>query len=189
MKNGILGLSLLAIASAASHAADVNGVRIADKATLGGQELVLNGAGVRSRLFLKVYVGALYVPRKTGNAQDIIHGNQPRRMMMALQRDVTADQLLEALRAGLAENNSQSELDAIQPQIEQFMRIFKSVGEAKAGQSITVDYTPADGTRVSLDGVAKGGIAGEEFGKAIFKTWLGEKPVQESLKKALLGQG
>ena len=189
MKNGILGLSLLAMASAGSHAAEVGGIRIADNASLGGQELVLNGAGVRSRLFIKVYVGALYLPRKSGNAQEILQGNQPRRMLMALQRDITADQLLEALRAGLAENNSHSELDAIQPQVDQFMRIFKSVGEAKAGQSITVDYTPADGTRVSLDGVAKGGIAGEAFGKALFKTWLGEKPVQESLKKALLGQG
>jgi long-chain acyl-CoA synthetase len=170
-------------------AAEVSGVKVDDKVTVGGQELVLNGAGMRTRLFIKVYVGALYVPQKTGNLQGVIGRNQPRRMALALQRDVGADQLLEALRAGLADNNSQADLDAIKPQVEQFAAIFKSVGEAKAGQMIVIDYTPADGTRISLDGAVKGDIAGEAFNKALLSTWLGEKPVQDSLKKALLGIG
>ncbi|MEO8133599.1 MAG: chalcone isomerase family protein [Betaproteobacteria bacterium] len=189
MKNGVLALSLLAFAAADSLAAEVTGVKVPDNATVGGQELVLNGAGMRSRLFLKVYIGALYLPRKTSSAAEILGGNQPRRMALALQRDVSADQLLEAVRAGLADNHSQAELDAIQTQVDQFLTIFKLVGQAKTGQLITIDYTPADGTRISLDGAAKGTIAGEAFGKALFKTWLGEKPVQESLKKALLGAG
>ena len=105
------------------------------------------------------------------------------------QRDVDADQLLEALRAGLSDNNSQAELDAIKPQVEQFAMIFRSVGAARAGQMIGIDYTPADGTVIRLDGVVKGTIAGEAFNKALFNNWLGERPVQESLKKALLGIG
>ena len=96
---------------------------------------------------------------------------------------------LESLRAGLADNNSQAELDAIKPQVNEFATIFKSVGEAKAGQMIVIDYTPADGTKITLDGSVKGTIAGEAFNKALFNTWLGDKPVQESLKKALLGTG
>ena len=187
MKNGMLALSLFALTVADSLAAEVGGIQIADKVTVGGQELVLNGAGVRTRLFQKFYIGALYLPRKSTNGRDIINGNEARRFMMALQRDLEAETLLEGLRAGLANNNSQAELDAVQPQIEQFLIVFKSVGEARAGQAITIDYSPADGTRVSLDGISKGGIAGEAFGKAIFKTWLGEKPVQESMKRALLG--
>ena len=168
-------------------AAEVGGIRIDEKATLGGQELVLNGAGMRSRLVFKVYVGALYVPQKTSKAQDIVGRNQPRRMMLMLQRDVSADMLLESLRAGMAENNSQADLDAIKSQMDQFATIFKSVGEAKSGQVILIDYTPADGTRVMLDGISQGTITGEPFNKALFNLWLGEHPVQESLKKALLG--
>ena len=168
-------------------AAEVGGIRIDEKATLGGQELVLNGAGMRSRLVFKVYVGALYVPQKTSKAQDIVGRNQPRRMMLMLQRDVSADMLLESLRAGMAENNSQADLDAIKSQMDQFATLFKSVGEAKSGQVILIDYTPADGTRVMLDGISQGTITGEPFNKALFNLWLGEHPVQESLKKALLG--
>lgn len=188
MKKIIAAICLLAIACF-TFAAEVSGIKVDDKATVGGQELVLNGAGMRTRLFIKVYVGALYVPQKTNDVQGVVGRNQPRRMTLAVQRDIGADQLLEALRAGLAENNSQADLDAIKPQVAQFATIFKLVGEAKAGQMIVIDYTPAEGTRIALDGAVKGTIAGEAFNKALFNTWLGDKPVQESLKKALLGIG
>ena len=181
--------ALLLSAANVALAAEVNGVRIDDKASVGGQELVLNGAGMRSRLVFKVYIGALYLPQKTSNPADVTSRNQPRRMALTLQRDVSADMLLEALRAGLAENNSQAALDSIKPQVEQFAGIFRTVGEAKSGQVIHIDYTPTDGTRILLDGAAKGTIPGEPFNKALFNTWLGDRPVQESLKKALLGLG
>ena len=48
---------------------------------------------------------------------------------------------------------------------------------------------PDSGTRVSLDGSAKGTIAGQVFNRALMKVWLGDNPVQESLKKAMLGVG
>ena len=181
--------ALLFSTSGLAMSAEVSGVKVDDKASVGGQELVLNGAGMRQRLVFKVYVGALYVPQKTSNAAEVTARNQPRRMSLLLQRDVSADMLLEALRAGLADNNSQAQLDAIRPQVEQFATIFKSVGEAKSGQVIHIDYTPSEGTRILLDGEAKGTISGEPFNKALFNTWLGDRPVQESLKKALLGQG
>ena len=181
--------ALLFSTSGLAMSAEVSGVKVDDKASVGGQELVLNGAGMRQRLLFKVYVGALYVPQKTSIPAEVTAKNQPRRMSLLLQRDVSADMLLEALRAGLADNNSQAQLDAIKPQVEQFATIFKSVGEAKSGQVIHIDYTPSEGTRILLDGEAKGTISGEPFNKALFNTWLGDRPVQESLKKALLGQG
>lgn len=180
--------ALLFSTSGLAMSAEVSGVKVDDKASVGGQELVLNGAGMRQRLVFNVYVGALYVPQKTSIPAEVTAKNQPRRMSLLLQRDVSADMLLEALRAGLADNNSQAQLDAIKPQVEQFATIFKSVGEAKSGQVIHIDYTPSEGTRILLDGEAKGTISGEPFNKALFNTWLGDRPVQESLKKALLGQ-
>jgi long-chain acyl-CoA synthetase len=69
------------------------------------------------------------------------------------------------------------------------VKIFTSVGEAKSGQVIWIDYTPEEGTKVSLDGMAKGTVTGQAFNRALMRVWLGDKPVQESLKKALLGTG
>lgn len=179
---------LLAI-SGSTLAADVGGVKVDDKATVAGQDLVLNGAGMRTRLVFNVYVAALYLPQKSTTVQGVVGVNQTRRMALTLQRDVAADQLLESMRAGLAENNPQTILDTVKPQVEQFATIFKSVGEAKSGQVIEIDYTPANGTRISIDRAVRGTIAGEVFSKALFNVWLGDRPVQESLKKALLGIG
>jgi long-chain acyl-CoA synthetase len=188
INKALFALSLFA-ASVTADAAEVAGVRIDDKATVGGRELVLNGAGMRTRLIIKVYVGALYLPQKASTAAAALARDEPRRMSMTLQRDVNYEQLLEAMRAGLAENNSQAELDAIKPQVTEFTKIFTSVGEAKSGQVIWIDYTPEEGTKISLDGKSKGTIAGQAFNRALLRVWLGDNPVQESLKKALLGAG
>ena len=52
-----------------------------------------------------------------------------------------------------------------------------------------LDYAPsADGTTLFVDGKPAGKpMAGEEFFRTLMRIWLGENPVEESLKKALLG--
>ncbi|MBP7668921.1 MAG: chalcone isomerase family protein, partial [Burkholderiaceae bacterium] len=61
MRQGWLmtGLALLALAGPVM-AAEVAGVKLQEKVSVGGKDLVLNGAGVRTRMVFKVYVAALY---------------------------------------------------------------------------------------------------------------------------------
>jgi hypothetical protein len=66
--------------------------------------------------------------------------------------------------------------------------ILKSIGEGKKGDLINFDYTPEGGTRISVNGQAKGNaIPGEDFYSAVLRIWLGDKPADAGLKKALLG--
>jgi long-chain acyl-CoA synthetase len=188
MTNLLVALSMLAV-SLTLDAAEVSGIRVEDKITLGGRDLILNGAGLRTRLIIKVYVGALYLPERATTAQAALSKDEPRRMSMTLQRDVDYEQLLEAMRAGLADNNSQADLDGIRREIDNFIKLFASVGEVKSGQVIWIDYTPDMGTRIAVDGIAKGTIPGQAFNRALMRVWLGDYPVQESLKKALLAGG
>jgi long-chain acyl-CoA synthetase len=175
----------MAVASSAPFAADVGGVKLADKAAVGGQELVLNGAGIRTRAIFKVYVGSLYLPAKAGTL-DAALANGPRRIQMNLLRTLSADQLAEALVDGLKENNSAAELDAVKLQTVELIAIMKSFGQAKEGDVVTLDFV--DGaTHVGLNGAAKGSTTGEAFNRALTKVWLGDKPVQSDLKKAMLG--
>ena len=67
----IASIAALVMATSA-WAIDVEGVKLDDKASVGGQELVLNGAGLRKRAIFKVYVGSLYVPAKARTAQDVL---------------------------------------------------------------------------------------------------------------------
>ena len=46
----------------------IEGVEFQPTARVGGQVLQLNGAGLRTRAFFKVYAAGLYVPQKAHSA-------------------------------------------------------------------------------------------------------------------------
>jgi hypothetical protein len=175
-------LSFLIVFSA--FAAEVAGVKIADE----DQKLLLNGAGLRKRAFFQVYVIGLYLPEKKTAAAEVIGAAGPKRVAIHMLRDVDADQFGGALIDGMKDNVSEAEMKALEPRIRQLLAIMVSMKEAKKGMRITLDWTPA-GTAVTIDGKAAGQpIAGEDFYRALLKIWLGEKPVQADLKRALLGE-
>ena len=72
-------------------------------------------------------------------------------------------------------------------QIRQMKQIFDSVNEVKPGDIITLDYLPASGTRITVNGTERGTIAGDAFNRALLRIWLGKNPVQDDLKKGMLG--
>ena len=181
----IVTTGTLALFAAGAFAAKVDGVKLADKISLGGQELTLNGAGIRSRVVFKVYVASLYLPQKAKDLPGVL-GKAPRRIQMNILRVLSADQLVDALNEGLAENNSPAEMTAVKGQAEQLSSIMKAFREVKEGDVVTLDFVDG-GTRVTLNGETKGTIPGDAFNQALTRIWLGDKPVQADLKKALLG--
>ena len=168
------------------HAAEVAGVKLDERIKLGGNELVLNGAGLRSRVFIKIYVGALYVSQKASTPAALLDASSPRRMSLRLLRDLDADTLYGALRDGLKDNNTEAELVALKVPTEQFADVMKKIGNARSGDLVTIDFT-AEGVGVSLNGEARGKVASPLFGRALLKVWLGDNAVDASLKKGLLG--
>ena len=181
----LLIVGITALFTAATFAAEVGGVKLADKVAVGGQELVLNGAGIRSRAVFKVYVGSLYLPAKTGDLAGVL-AKAPRRIQMTVLRNLTADQLVDALVEGLNDNNSPAELAAVKAQTDQLVATMKAFKEVKEKDVVTLDYIDG-GTRIGLNGDPRGTIPGEAFNKALTRVWLGDKPAQGDLKKALLG--
>ena len=101
-------------------------------------------------------------------------------------RDVGADQMVEALVDGVNQSNPAADAAAVKAQIDQLASIMKSIGQLKEGNVLAFDFVDG-GTRVSLNGAAKGTIAGDAFNKALTNAWIGDKPVQDDLKKAMLG--
>jgi long-chain acyl-CoA synthetase len=168
------------------QAAEVAGVKVDERITVAGSELVLNGAGLRTKVFIKVYVGALYAGQKSTSAAALLDSTGPRRMSMRLLRDVDSDALYGALADGLKANHSEAELAALKPQIDQFAGIMKKIGNARTGDTVGIDFA-ADGVGVSFNGESRGRVAGAPFAKALLKVWLGDNPVDAGLKKALLG--
>src|SRR5262245_65457331 len=88
-------------------AGGVAGVKLDDKVQIAPNtpDLMLNGAGIRTRFLVKVYVGALYLPEKKTAAADVLALGGPKRMSLSMLRDLTAQQLTDALNDGFAANN------------------------------------------------------------------------------------
>jgi long-chain acyl-CoA synthetase len=168
------------------HAAEVAGVKVEDKLRVGSSELVLNGAGLRSKMFIKVYVGALYVGQKATTPTAIYDNTGPRRMVLRLLRDLDAESLHSALDEGLKNNHTPAEMAEMKVQADQLAGIMKSIGKVREGDSIAIDFS-TEGVAVSQNGEARGKVAGAGFAKALLKVWLGDKPADASLKKSLLG--
>jgi hypothetical protein len=188
-----LAAVLIGVAAvSAALAAEVAGVKLDDKVRIapGAPELVLNGAGIRTRFFVKVYVGALYLPEKKTAAADVLALGGAKRMHLAMLRDLTAQQLADALNEGFAANNPPADQERYKAQLAELLATMNALGAAKSGEAIALDFVPDSGTRVLVNGAAKGKpIPDEGFYRAILKVWLGEKPVDADLKRGLLGQG
>lgn len=176
-------LLLLALAFPA-FAAEVAGVRIDDRARVADTELTLTGAGLRKRVFFQVYAIGLYVhdPKADPVAQP-----GPKRVQIHMLRDVGAEQFTEALADGIKANHSEAEAKALEPRMQQLGATMAQIKEAKKGMTIALDWSGKE-TVLAVDGKPAGRpIQGEDFYRALLRIWLGPNPVQDDLKKALLG--
>lgn len=103
-------------------------------------------------------------------------------------RDITAQQLNDALNEGIRDNHPPAEVEKLRPRMEALGKVMFGIGATKSGALITLDFIPGAGLQAGLDGQPRGApIPGEDFYRALLRIWLGDDPVNTSLKKALLG--
>ncbi|MEO8848632.1 MAG: chalcone isomerase family protein [Casimicrobiaceae bacterium] len=166
-------------------ALDIHGVTLAERTDVGGHSLVLNGGGTRTKIVFKVYVGSLYLPQPAKDLGGVL-AQSPRRIRMDLLRNLSADQLSDALLGGLKDNNSDAQLAAIKDETGQMVAAMEGFGDVRKGSVVTLDFI--DGaTRIALDDKLRATIPGAAFNDALTRVWLGAKPVQADLKAAMLG--
>lgn len=182
-------LSLLLVALPASASVEVADVLFDDHATVAGQVLDLNGAGLRTRFMFKVYAIGLYLPRKTTSAEVAIAEPGVKRISFVMKRSVSAEDMVAALEKALRANNSAADLAAIDPRLDEFKKLLLAFGEARKGSEYWLDYVPGKGTHLTVDGVIKDApVPGEDLFRALLRAWIGPNPVQADLKEAMLGK-
>lgn len=176
----ILALFLALPAAAGTLA----GVTLPDKADVDGKSLVLNGMGLRKKLIIKVYVGALYLPQKEKSAAKVLGSDVPRRMVLHFIYDVSKEQMCDAWNEGLEANTPNASAE-VKKSFDTLCTWMDGVGE---GQKLVLTYVPGEGTRVEVGGKAKGTLPGKATADAILSTWIGQDPAPGAdFKKAVLG--
>ena len=184
MRRMILAAALT-LAAATAGAATVAGVKVDDTASVNNQNLVLNGAALRKKFVVKVYVGGLYLPAKQTSAATILATDAPRKMVMHFLYSVSKSQMAEAWAEGLEDNtpNASPEVKTAFKTLESWME------DVPKGNRIVLTYVPGIGTTVEVNGKNKGTLGGKAVSDAIVNTWIGPKPGPGAdFKKAVLGQ-
>jgi len=172
-------VSVLTVVLAAATLADVT---LPDTITVGNQTLVLNGMGLRSKMFIKVYVGGLYLEKKTNDAAAVIQSDSPKRVVLQfIYGEVTREQMVEAFEDGFKGNAP----NAPKAQVQQLLGAIETM---KKGEQMVVTYLPGTGTTLSLRGKDKVTIPGLPFAQAVFSVWFGPKPPSGDLKSGMLGK-
>jgi hypothetical protein len=146
---------------------------------------VLNGAALRKKFVVKVYVGGLYLPSKTTSAASILAADAPRRQVMHFLYDVDKEKMAEAWTEGLRDNTPNAS-----PEVKTAFQTLSSwMEDMKEGQQIVLTYVPGIGTTVEVNGRNKGTLGGKAIADAILNTWIGPKPGPGGdFKKGVLGQ-
>jgi hypothetical protein len=149
--------------------------------------LFLNGFATRKMLFIvDVYVGALYVERKSNDAGQLLKGDQHRIMQFDMLRDVRGRRIVNAFYEGMQLNVSPERIRKLEPEIKSVISMFDQ--KLKEGETAVLEYIPSVGTRVTLAGREKGVIPGKDLFDAILSIWIGENPVSKNFKDQILGR-
>ncbi|WP_374349500.1 chalcone isomerase family protein [Chitinimonas sp.] len=179
---------MLAMGSLAQASIDVNGVAVEETVKVANSELKLNGAGIRTKLFAKVYVAALYVSEPRTTTKDVLALNGPKRVSMTMLRELSSDTLSQALLDGLNHNCSDEEKARFFNQMLAIGQLFGAYRSIKPKDVMTVDWIPNTGTVVQLNGKKLGEpMPDADFYNALLKIWLGDRPADSTLKKQMLG--
>jgi hypothetical protein len=182
--------TLLALAASlpAAAAVDVNGYKFDDTVKVAGKELKLNGAGMRTKFIVKVYAAGLYLPEKKTSTADVLKQDGPRRVTLQMARDVSSDDFGKAFMEGLNDNVDKADKQRFASQIGKMGELFATVDGLKKGDVLHMDWIPGTGTQFELNGKKLGeNVPDVGFYNALLRIWLGDKPVDRSLKPALLG--
>ena len=183
-----------ALATFATHAQDrpaeatqVQGVSYAPTLQLQGKALQLNGAGTRYKAVFKVYTAGLYLEKPAHSLQDIASLPGPKRISVTMLRDIDSSELGKLFARGMEDNMERAAFSRLVPGVMRMSDIFTQHKKLLTGETFTVDWIPGQGTVVTVKGQPQGEAFKEpEFFNALLGIWLGPKPADQQLKKALL---
>lgn len=150
----------------------------------------LLGVALRTKTFVKVKVYAigLYVADsaiagplkgKAGTPElyrELVNGDFKKKVVMKFLRDVSTEQIRDAFRESLKGAGSKTDV---------WITYFN---EIRSGQECVIGWTPGVGLETKVAGADKPAINDKAFATAVFGIWLGDNPIQEEVKRDLVGR-
>ena len=151
--------------------------------------LQLNGFGTRSKMWVDVYVQALYLTSLSQEAQYILDSDTEMGIrIQILSNLVSSKKLTKSLNNGMEKSVGKENMKQFESQI-MLLESLLSTEDTKKDDAFNLIYNPIDTSIwVYKNNKLEGKIPGFEFKKAFFGIWLSNNPVDEDLKNDLLGK-
>lgn len=188
-----LALALAAPAGGQELAEPQTGVRV----PLASEGQTLLGVGLRVKkvafVKVKVYVVAFYVsdaalsaslagargrPASPELFRDLVWGDFEKRLVLRFVRDLEQEQIQKAMREALAGRTDATLL-------ERFVSYFP---ELKQGQECLLRWAPGGTLATTMAGQERPPIDSKDFAAAVFGLYLGDRPLQDDIKLALVSR-
>jgi Chalcone isomerase-like len=190
----LLAAALLACALSLAQRAQaqasvkIAGVAFESQAKVDGLALRLNGVGTRSVAWFTGYAAGLYLTQSASTPAQAMHGAGPKRLQMRMLVDVPVEEFIKAFHKGVGRNMPAAQQATLAPRMAQFDDIMRGVGEVKKGDVINLDFVPAKGLVMVINGQVRGQpVPGADHYAALLSVFLGERPVDDKMKLGLLG--
>tara|TARA_R110002126_G_scaffold161623_7_gene309508 strand:- start:3203 stop:3784 length:582 start_codon:yes stop_codon:yes gene_type:complete len=166
----------------------VNGVEIPRTLEFKGKIMSLNGFGQRSKLFMDLYVQALYVTQLSQDAKQILDSQTEMAITLRITSGlVSSNKLSKALEKGMEKSVGEEGMLKYAKELKE-LEYLLSTEDTKIGDLFELTFNPLDESLwITKNKDYKGKIKGLEFKKAFFGIWLSDNPVNKGLKEDLLG--
>ncbi|WP_271782943.1 chalcone isomerase family protein [Aquimarina algiphila] len=183
--NVLFFILITIISTSVSAQTKVGDVTLPDNVKFNGEDLAINGAGTREKFIFDIYVGALYLKKKSSSASTIAKTDETMAIKLHIVSGMMSrSKMANALRDGFKKSTN-GKTEKLNSRIEKFIGFIKE--EIEVDQIYDIVYEKGKGSVIYKDGKERGHVEGLDFKEALFNIWLGTKPADKDLKIKMLG--
>ena len=180
-------LALLLWSGAAQAATTIAGVAFADTYPVDGQNLVLNGVGLRTLtiLHVRVYAAGLYVAQRSQDPQQIMAASTPKVLLLQFLHSGSKSDVERQFHNGEVVNCGDGGCNPADQ--ADFDRLVAAAPAVNSGDTFTFIITDR-GVRFYADNRLLAESSQADLGRLILLGFIGARPPSEELRDHLLGK-
>ncbi|QUM75379.1 chalcone isomerase family protein [Moritella sp. 24] len=174
--------SAMLLSFSVNAAQEVSGVSVPDNVSVEGASLNYQGAGVRSKFFIDLYVGSLFTQKAD---TDVVKSqDQSAIRLNIISGLITSEKMVSAINEGF-DGATSGNTAPISAEIAEFIGVFSE--EIVKGDQFTLVSIPGKGLTTYKNDEKLSTITNDDFRQAVLSIWLGDKPADDDLKEDMLG--
>ncbi|MBB6479395.1 chalcone isomerase family protein [Spirochaeta isovalerica] len=184
MKNAILTLLFTLMLVPAFAGTTIAGVSVSDSVSYEGINFNLNGAGIRTKVVIRLYVGSLYTAQSVSDSGPVLDGPVPSVIRLdIISKIITSELMRETIEEGF-DKAMGGNTAPLRKEIDDFIAIFSD--EISKGDQFTFVSLPGISLTAYKGSRKLATINNDRFRQTLFTIWLGDDPADGRLKKAML---